>query len=61
MRPSPPFSANARHPPIGPRSLGRLWPLVKTPVWWGYWPVKVEARDTQHKESTTKALSYDAP
>ncbi len=35
--------------------------LVRTPVWCGYCPVNVALRDTQHSESTTKALSYDAP
>ena len=29
--------------------------LVRTPVWWGYWPVKKLDRETQHSESVTNA------
>jgi hypothetical protein len=31
----------------------RLEVLVRTPVWWGYCPVKKLERDTQHSESVT--------
>ena len=35
--------------------------LVRTPVWWGYCPVKKLDRETQHSESVTKECGYDAP
>src|SRR5829696_1623067 len=43
--------------------MASSWPevLVRTPVWWGYCPVKRLERETQHSESTTNAWEYDAP
>ena len=43
----------AGQPPTGSAASPVSETLVRTPVWWGYCPVKVLARDTQHSESTT--------
>ena len=56
-----PLASNASQPPIGPTGFGVFAVLVSTPVWCGYCPVKMLARETQHSESTTYDCEYDAP